>query len=443
MQSLTMLYQQHLTVLQQRTREVLARFQLDALLIHSGELRDVFLDDHPYPFKVNPQFKAWLPVTQVPNCWLWVDGVSRPRLWFYLPDDYWNPVQPLPDNFWSNQFTLTTLTQPQDIDALLPNQRQYVAYIGPHAERARQLAITDKNINPQGVIDYLHYYRAYKTDYELFCMREAQKIAVDGHFAAQQAFMAGQSEFAINLAYLTATRQRDGDVPYSNIVALNEHACVLHYTEQDRQQPEKSRSFLLDAGSDYHGYAADITRSYSMHVDNDYAVLLRHINEQQQELIATMRAGIRYTEYHVQFNQRLAKVLLEHDIMRDISDEALVQSNITSTFMPHGVGHPLGLQVHDVAGFMQDDSGSHLSPPPHYPALRCTRMLEPRMVLTIEPGIYFIDSLLAHWRSKKESKHFNWKKIAELIPFGGVRIEDNVVIHENNVENMTRALNLP
>lgn len=83
------------------------------------------------------------------------------------------------------------------------------------------------------MIDYLHYYRSFKTEYELACMREAQKMAVNGHRAAEEAFRSGMSEFDINIAYLTATGHRDTDVPYSNIVALNEHAAVLHYTKLD------------------------------------------------------------------------------------------------------------------------------------------------------------------------------------------------------------------
>ena len=90
----------------------------------------------------------------------------------------------------------------------------------------------------------------------------------------------------------------------------------------------------------------------------------------------------------------------------------------------------------------QDDSGTHLAVPAKYPYLRCTRVLQPRMVLTIEPGIYFIESLLAPWREGQFSKHFNWQKIEALKPFGGIRIEDNVVIHENSIENMTRDLKL-
>jgi len=166
------------------------------------------------------------------------------------------------------------------------------------------------------------------------------------------------------------------------------------------------------------------------------------MNAEELALIATMKAGVRYTEYHQQMHYRIASLLLKHQLVNGISAEAMVKEDLTGPFMPHGIGHPLGLQVHDVAGFMQDDQGTHLAAPAQYPYLRCTRMLEPGMVLTIEPGIYFIDSLLAPWRAGKFSQHFDWAKIDALKPYGGIRIEDNVVIHTNGVENMTRDLHL-
>lgn len=442
MDSLATLYKNHLDTLQARTREVLARHSLDALLIHSGELINVFLDDHSYPFKVNPHFKAWLPVTQTPNCWLLVDGVNKPKLWFYLPVDYWHSVDPLPDTFWSKEYDVIALPQADNIGSLLPAARNHVAYIGPATGRALGLGISAANINPKPVIDYLHYYRAYKTDYELQCMREAQKVAVAGHRAAEEAFRSAMSEFDINQAYLTATGHRDTDVPYSNIVALNEHAATLHYTRLDRIAPPEMRSFLLDAGAEYNGYAADLSRTWSMQRDNDFAALIKDVNTEQLALIDTLKAGVRYTDYHLQFHQRIAKLLLRHHLISGLSEEALLAQNITGPFMPHGIGHLLGLQVHDVAGFMQDDTGTHLAAPAQYPSLRCTRLLEPGMVVTIEPGIYFIDSLLGAWRNGAFSQHFNWKKIDALKLFGGIRIEDNVVIHESNVENMTRNLKL-
>lgn len=442
MESLVTLYQEHIKTLQQRAQQVLARHSLDAMLIHSGELLTVFLDDHTYPFKVNPQFKAWVPVTQVPNCWLWIDGVNKPKLWFYSPVDYWHDVEPLPQSFWTGEIDLIPLKNADDIARLLPIQRQNVAYIGPVAARATQLGFNTDAINPQGVIDFLHYHRAYKTGYELHCMRQAQMIAVTGHRAAKEAFKSRLSEFDINVAYLSATGHRDTDVPYGNIIALNEHAAVLHYTKLDQQLPEKRRSFLIDAGAEYHGYAADLTRSYAANEGSDYAQLIKDMNKEELELIATMKAGVRYTEYHQQMHYRIASLLLKHQLVNGLTAEAMVKEDLTGPFMPHGIGHSLGLQVHDVAGFMQDDRGTHLAAPQQYPYLRCTRVLEPGMVLTIEPGIYFIDSLLAPWRAGKFSQYFDWAKIDEMKAYGGIRIEDNVVIHKNSVENMTRDLHL-
>lgn len=442
MDSLAALYKNHIVTLQERARDVLARSNLDALLIHSGELFNVFLDDHPYPFKVNPQFKAWVPVTQVPNCWLLVDGVNKPKLWFYLPVDYWHSVEPLPTSFWTDEIEIIALPKADGIGSQLPAARGNIGYIGPVPERALQLDISAANVNPKAVIDYLHYHRSYKTDYELACMREAQKTAVIGHQAAHEAFLSGMSEFDINQAYLTATGHRDTDVPYGNIVALNEHAAVLHYTTLEHRAPSEMRSFLLDAGAEYNGYAADLTRTYAAQSGSEFAHLVKDLNGEQLALIDTIKTGVRYTDYHVQMHQRIAKLLKNHKLVNGLSEEAMVETGITTPFLPHGLGHPLGLQVHDAAGFMQDEQGTHLAAPSKYPFLRCTRVLQPGMVLTIEPGLYFIDSLLAPWRSGELKQHFAWDRIDALKPYGGIRIEDNIVIHEKRIENMTRDLNL-
>ncbi|KAB7898707.1 Xaa-Pro dipeptidase [Rouxiella sp. S1S-2] len=442
MESLSTLYKEHIAVLQARALEILQRNQLDALLIHSGELQVTFLDDYSYPFKVNPQFKAWVPVTQVPNCWLWVDGVNAPKLWFYSPVDYWHSVEPLPDSFWTKDVQVLPLAKPDDIKSQLPADLSRVVYIGYNKDRALDLGISADHLNPKRVLDYLHYHRAYKTDYEVACMRGAQKLAVSGHRAAHEAFLSGMSEFDISMAYLSATGHRETEVPYGNIVALNEHASVLHYTTLQQQPPAEMRSFLLDAGAEYNGYAADLTRTYAAKSDSDFAALIKDLNTEQLALIDSIKPGVRYTDYHVQMHHRIARILKAHRLVVDISEEAMVEQDLTGPFLPHGLGHPLGLQVHDVGGFMQDETGTHLAAPSKYPYLRCTRIVQPGMVLTIEPGLYFIESLLAPWRDGTFSKHFAWDKIEAMKPYGGIRIEDNIVIHDNRIENMTRDLKL-
>ena len=85
-------FQQHIETLQKRVSEALERESIDGLIIHSGQGKRHFLDDAYYPFKVNPQFKAWLPVIDNPNCWLIVDGCRKPTLIFYRPVDFWHKV---------------------------------------------------------------------------------------------------------------------------------------------------------------------------------------------------------------------------------------------------------------------------------------------------------------------------------------------------------------
>ncbi|MCY0610854.1 M24 family metallopeptidase, partial [Klebsiella pneumoniae] len=90
---------------------------------------------------------------------------------------------------------------------------------------------------------------------------------------------------------------------------------VLHYTKLDHRAPAEMGSFLLDAGAEYNGYAPDLTRTWAAHGDNDFAHLIKDVNDQQQALISTMKAGTSYIAYHIQFHQRIAKLLRKHQLV--------------------------------------------------------------------------------------------------------------------------------
>jgi Xaa-Pro dipeptidase len=121
-----------------------------------------------------------------------------------------------------------------------------------------------------------------------------------------------------------------------------------------------------------------------------------------------------------------------------MSAESAVESGVSSTFFPHGLGHLLGLQVHDVGGLQRDESGGTVSRPAGHPYLRCTRTLEPGMVTTIEPGIYFIDMLLAELKNKPAARDVDWARVDAFRRYGGIRIEDDVVCTDGEPENLTR-----
>lgn len=431
-------YQQHIDELQRRTREALQREGLDGLVIHSGQSKRLFLDDNHYPFKVNPQFKAWVPVVDNPNCWLVVNGVDKPKLIFYRPVDFWHKVPPEPNDFWTDAVDVVLLKQPDMVEKHLPYDKKGYAYIGEYIEVASALGFD--NVNPDRVLHYLHYQRAYKTDYELACMRESNRIAVAAHQAAEKAFLAGASEFDINLAYNTAARQGDNDVPYTGIMALNEHAAILHYMQCDTVAPNTSRSFLIDAGANFHGYASDITRTYCSD-DHAFKDLIRSVDGLTLSLAGLLKPGVNYADIHLAAHAGIAQILHDFEIV-NLNPQDIVETGISRTFFPHGIGHFLGLQVHDVGGLVADDRGTPCPAPEAHPFLRCTRDVEARQVFTIEPGLYFIDSLLAELKATPDSKFINWNTVENFRPYGGIRIEDNIIVHRDKNENMTRDLGL-
>jgi Xaa-Pro dipeptidase len=115
-----------------------------------------------------------------------------------------------------------------------------------------------------------------------------------------------------------------------------------------------------------------------------------------------------------------------------------VASGLSAVFYPHGLGHFLGLQTHDVAGLIADAAGTPIPRPEGHPFLRLTRKLEAGNVLTIEPGLYFVEPLLRKWRANGDIAAINWDKVEALAPYGGVRIEDNMLVTAGEPRNLTR-----
>jgi Xaa-Pro dipeptidase len=427
---LASLYPHHLATVRQRADRALETGGYDHLLVAAGTPLRKFLDDQDYPFVTNPHFAHWLPLPDAPGSWIIHTPGMRPTLVFVQPRDYWHVVPEAPHGYWVEHFDITIVRSAAEAVTQLPAGR--CAVISPNP-----LIDGIKVNNPQPVLDYLHWHRSYKTAYELQLMREASRIGVRAHRAAAAAFRAGESEFGIHLAYLAAARQIDAELPYASIVALNEHGAVLHYTHFDRTPPAHSHSFLIDAGGSTAGYASDITRTYADPRAAEFQALIDSVDAAQQGFVAKVRAGQSYADLHIHAHHVLAGVLREHGFIR-MSAESAVESGVSSAFFPHGLGHPIGLEVHDVAGFQHSERGGTIARPDGHPYLRMTRVLEPDMVVTIEPGLYFIDMLLAELRDKPVSADIDWARIDAFRHYGGIRIEDDVVCTADVPENLTR-----
>ena len=426
------LYREHLQVMMRRADRVLAACGFDALVVHAGSAPTQFLDDQDYPYKVNPHFKAWVPITDNSRSVLIYRPGNKPTVLFHQPDDFWHKPTPMPQGAWTREIELLPLPRPSEASAHWAKLGR-TAIIGPPAEFD---AIEPGAINPAQLLNLLHYERAIKTPYELECLRRASLTGAHGHRAARAAFDAGESEFTANLRYLEACQAREEDLPYHNIVAYNENAAILHYQHLDRVKPQQLRSLLIDAGAQYRGYASDITRTYAAN-GGVFAELIAAVDGVQQQLCQEIVVGRDFREVHLSAHRLLGDVL--HRIkLTDVGGQEALELGLTSVFFPHGIGHLLGLQVHDVGGVMGDSSGAERQRPEGHPYLRLTRMLEPGVVVTVEPGIYFIDSLLARAKANAPGAHINWTLVEALHPYGGVRIEDDVATGANGPENLTR-----
>ncbi len=318
--------------------------------------------------------------------------------------------------------------------AALPRDLSRAAFIGaPYPEL---VGWGPGAINPQHLLAQLDYARAAKTPYEFACLREANLLGARGHLAAERAFRAGASEFEIALEFMKACGLREQELPYNPIVALNEHGAVLHYQFQERSAPAKSHALLIDAGAEFAGYASDITRTYS-YDDAEFAGLIRQFDALQLKLCAQVRTGVDWRDFHQASYRAISEFLREAGVIKVSADEAIDHA-LTTVFYPHGIGHLLGLQVHDVGGTQASPDGKQIERPYNHPFLRLTRKLEDGFVVTVEPGVYFIDQLLNEARAKPIGNMIEWKRVEQLKKFGGIRIEDDVVALTGSHENLTR-----
>ena len=434
------LYADHVARVQAHWEAALEAENLQAALVHSGTPLYSFLDDYEYAFRPNPHFLHWLPLTQQAESALLIVPGERPRLFYFQPDDYWYLPPADPDPWWAQHFEIEVVRDARGWQDGLQRCLAGAAFgsadmaaVGDSPSLAS--AFDAARINPQRLLDRMHIARTRKTPYEVACIEQAARLAARAHVAAEQAFRAGASEFDIHLAYLAACEHTDAQLPYNNIVALNEHGAVLHYQARERTAPAEVRSFLLDAGCTVHAYASDITRTYAAQ-PGDFADLVAAMDVLQQGLTRRVRAGVDYKALHLETHGEIAEVLKTFGIIR-VSAETAVESGLSAVFYPHGLGHFLGLQTHDVAGLIDND-GQPIPRPDGHPALRLTRVLEAGNVLTIEPGLYFIDSLLARWRAEEDASMVDWGRVAAFTPYVGVSIEDNVVVTGDGCDKLTR-----
>ncbi len=431
------LYADHVRIRRERAALALSETGFDALVLDSGSPFRYWADDMDAPHHEAAHFAHWVPLAG-PHHLLLVRPDAEPLLVRVAPEDYWYEQAPLGSPFWVPRFDLREVPTREQAWELVAKDGRRSAYVGDAPAEAKQRGFKAADINPPALVAHLDWDRSYKSAYEVACIEEAERMAARGHVAARAAFQAGSSELEIHQAYVQAVGCVDKDLPYESIIGLDEKGATLHYT--GKRAKRDGKVLLIDSGARHLGYASDITRTWTTEECNaTFRVLVAAVDSLQRELCDAVRPGLPYSELQRLAHFKIGEVLSICGLLKVGAAEA-VEQGLTRAFFPHGVGHFLGLQVHDVAGHQKGPAGGRVEPPADQPYLRTTRTIEAGQVFTVEPGLYFIEMLLRPHRAGPTSRHFDWKLIERLAPCGGIRIEDNVLVTAGGHRNLTRPL---
>ena len=416
------LYQDHIAHLQNITAQILETSRYSSLLIHSGTEKNIYLDDQQYPFKANFFFLYWLP-ENLKDAFILVDGIKTPELLILEEENIWTKNQNIYETIFANQFNIKKI---YNINELANNKINNALFLGEDTELAAELNIT--SCNDPKIIKKLNYHRAIKTPYEIECIKQANKIACIGHKLIKELINnTEESEFSLHNKYLAATKHEQQDLPYSTIIAHNENGAVLHYQHKQKTAPNELKSLLIDAGASYNYYAADISRTYCYNQQDLFNEIIKATDAAQLELTQHAISGCSWQALNQKANLKIANILQEFKITTHTTED-LIENNLTKHFFPHNLGHLLGLQTHDTGS---KEHGSSVNGKPEL-------ILKENMIVTIEPGIYFILPLLQKLKDSKYKAKFNWDLIAKLTPYGGVRIEDNIHVGIDAATNLSR-----
>lgn len=277
--------------------------------------------------------------------------------------------------------------------------------------------------------------RSVKSTEEIAEIEKAIGTAYNMHVNAMKLAREGRYEY--ELAAIMQGEAAKGNGPLSFPIIMTVHGETMHnHGHQNRL--EKGRMLVMDAGCETEmNYCSDITRSVPVggHFDTRQKTIYELVLAANLKALNTIRPGITYKEVHTAASRVLAQGYKDLGILKGSLDD-IVANGAHSLMMPHGLGHMMGLDVHDMENYGQVNVGydDETRPSTQFglASLRCGRRLQPGFVLTDEPGSYFIPALIDKWRKEGICKDFvNFDELEKWKDFGGIRIEDDVLVTED------------
>ncbi|MBI3298638.1 MAG: aminopeptidase P family protein [Elusimicrobia bacterium] len=413
-------------------RRALMRRLPDGLILLAGGRELIRNYDVNYVFRQNSDF-LWLTGVEEPGCALLLDPRKNSTTLF-MPriDDHhrvWEGHVPSP----AEAKKLYGVQRVGFVDEL--SKELKAARRGHRRAYADPAAIKNwgndlKGLRPASdvLVDAIEDLRTLKDEGELAFMRRANAVSGAAHVAVMKGARAGMREYEVQAIFDSACVGAGlKHLAYPSIVAAGDNGAVLHYRKNDA--PLKAGQLLLiDAGAECRGYAADITRTFpvSKTFTRRQADVYDVVLGVQKALMAAAKPGVNSADWQVLSMRLIAEGLRDLGLLRGTTD-SLVETGAVRLFYPHGIGHLLGLDVHDGLGGKR-----RKLPNPTKVPVRFVAKLEAGMAITVEPGIYFIDALLnSKSLAEKHRAAVDFAKARSWLGFGGIRIEDDVVVRRS------------
>jgi Xaa-Pro aminopeptidase len=433
-----------------RRREQLARSLAGTpALLASGKPRARNYAANTYPFRAGSHF-------------LYFFGLSSPEAFGFFDGQAWTLYLPEPgpdDALWEGEVpslaALAGLTgcpvKPLGQLAHVLSGRPVATLPNPELETCAELSsLLGREVRPGRVegldVPLAEAVLALRMRHDAAAvaeMRVAAEVTAAAHHAGLRATRPGLRESEVRAAMEAAILARDVVPAYHPIVTV--HGEVLHNHHHHHVMKEGDLLLADVGGESPGGWAADVTRTwpvtgrYSSTQRDMYQVVLRA----ERAAIAAVRPGVRYRDVHLVAHRELARGLVELGILRGEPEE-LVADGVSALLFPHGVGHLIGLDVHDM-----EDLGDRAGYAPGrtrstefgHRFLRLDRDLEPGMVVTIEPGLYVVPAILANAQlTARAGDRLDRERLARFADVRGIRIEDDVLVTAEGHEVLTAAI---
>lgn len=438
-QNLAQQYADHLNRVVQVYLQYLSQNQLDAAWVHYGNPEYYFNDDHEKPYRANPFAIHLVPEPSLKSSWLQVTKDGTVTLYRQFEETYWEYKQEVDLSLYTKATNNLQVVEFADFESQLkdkfnPQALAAAVVVGPnHPTEYQALGFAADKINPRALILDLETCRRVKDEWETYLLVQAQQLAIAAHRKFKNDVIGGRfTEMQLLGNYLNTAKMQALEQGYTSIIAYNRNAAILHYNHLEFAVPEVKRSMLIDAGATYQGYQADLTRTYCLDNNQLFSDLILGVDQIKHEIIANMAPGVLTSELQQLMLRKTAELLIDAEIIVDCNLEQAMELKLPHHFIPHGFGHSMGIGVHDVLGHktVQANDGQ-----------RTPHKLEIGNCWTIEPGIYFIDSLLEKLNSDDAlAKHIDFDVVDEVYEHGGIRQEDNVILGPEGLLLLTNEL---